>query len=94
MKERTRLYKTYLGGWGGAASVWRFEAVKDGQVVASQERGSVEQVKIIVDADKTTSEKTGPGMQPVYVLGPRTGAEGGAGIFQSLLYFTLRGRLN
>lgn len=59
IKERTRLYNTYLGGWGGAASVWRFEAVKDGQVVASQERGSVEQVKIIVDADKTTLREDG-----------------------------------
>jgi beta-galactosidase len=59
MKEGTRLYNTYIGGWGGVSSVWRFEAVKNGQVVASQEKGSVEQVNIILEADKTTLKEDG-----------------------------------
>ena len=30
------LYNRYIGNWGGDATVWRFDAVKDGQVVASR----------------------------------------------------------
>ena len=29
------LYGKYIGNWGGTATVWRFDAVKDGQVVKS-----------------------------------------------------------
>ena len=29
------LYGKYVGNWGGSATVWRFDAVKDGEVVAS-----------------------------------------------------------
>ena len=30
-----RLYQTYIGNWGGEATRWRFDAVKDGKVAAS-----------------------------------------------------------
>ena len=34
-KDGVALYGKYVGNWGGAATVWRFDAVKDGAVVAS-----------------------------------------------------------
>ncbi len=35
-EEGERLYKKYISNWGGAATVWRFDAVKNGQVVLSR----------------------------------------------------------
>ena len=34
-REGVALYGKYVGNWGGAATVWRFDAVKDGEVVKS-----------------------------------------------------------
>ena len=34
-KEADRLYGKYVGNWGGEATVWRFDAKKDGRVTAS-----------------------------------------------------------
>ena len=34
-KDGVALYGKYVGNWGGEATVWRFDAVKDGEVVAS-----------------------------------------------------------
>ncbi len=34
-----RLYGKYVGSWGGDVPVWRFEAVKDGKVVAAVTKG-------------------------------------------------------
>jgi len=34
-KDGVALYGKYVGNWGGAATVWRFDAVKDGEVVKS-----------------------------------------------------------
>ena len=35
MKDGVALYGKYVGNWGGEATVWRFDAVKNGEVVAS-----------------------------------------------------------
>ena len=35
--EGVELYGKYVGDWGGSATVWRFEGVKDGKVVAVRE---------------------------------------------------------
>ena len=35
-KEGVALYGKYVGNWGGEATVWRFDAIKDGAVVASR----------------------------------------------------------
>ena len=35
--EGVELYGKYVGDWGGEATVWKFEAVKDGKVVAVKE---------------------------------------------------------
>ena len=34
-KDGVALYGKYVGNWGGAATVWRFDAIKDGEVVKS-----------------------------------------------------------
>ena len=34
-KEGVALYGKYVGNWGGESTVWRFDAIKDGKVVAS-----------------------------------------------------------
>ena len=33
--EGANLYKKYIGNWGGEATVWRFDAIKDGEIVSS-----------------------------------------------------------
>ena len=33
--EGANLYKKYIGNWGGEATAWRFDAIKDGEVVSS-----------------------------------------------------------
>ncbi|MBQ7737966.1 MAG: glycoside hydrolase family 2 protein [Oscillospiraceae bacterium] len=37
--DGTKLYGKYVGDWGGSVPVWRFDALKDGKVTASAERG-------------------------------------------------------
>ena len=34
-QDGVALYGKYVGNWGGAATVWRFDAIKEGEVVAS-----------------------------------------------------------
>ena len=34
-KDGVALYGKYVGNWGGEATVWRFDAIKNGEVVAS-----------------------------------------------------------
>ena len=48
-----RLYGKYIGNWGGAATVYRFEAVKDGKVVAVVERGPAEGRVLRAEATST-----------------------------------------
>lgn len=38
LEEATRLYNRWMAPWGGESVVWRFEAVSDGEVIASCER--------------------------------------------------------
>jgi beta-galactosidase len=38
-QDAVRLYTTYIGGWGDTAKVYRFEGIKDGQVIISQSKG-------------------------------------------------------
>jgi beta-galactosidase len=35
-QDGVELYGEYVGNWGGEATRWRFDAIKDGKVVASQ----------------------------------------------------------
>lgn len=36
MADAVRLYGKYVGNWGSESTVWRFDAVKDGELVASR----------------------------------------------------------
>jgi beta-galactosidase len=48
-----QLYGKYVGNWGAAATVYRFEAVKDGKVVAAIERGPAEGMRLRAEASQT-----------------------------------------
>ena len=37
-RDGVDLYGKYVGNWGGEATVWRFDAIKNGEVVASVTR--------------------------------------------------------
>ena len=39
IEDGERLYGKYVGSWGGDVPVWRFDAVKDGGVIASVTKG-------------------------------------------------------
>ena len=51
LEEGTRLYNTWIASWGGEAVVWRFDAVKDGEVVASSERTPGKRLLLEADVD-------------------------------------------
>ncbi len=54
MQEGVELYGKYVGNWGGEATRWRFDAVKDGQVVASQTRAPGRRLRIEARASHTS----------------------------------------
>ena len=41
-----KLYDKYVGNWGGAASVYKFEAVKNGKVVKTVSKGPVKELSL------------------------------------------------
>ncbi|MBR1781247.1 MAG: glycoside hydrolase family 2 protein [Oscillospiraceae bacterium] len=47
------LYGKYVGNWGGSATAWRFDAVKDGEVVASALRQPATQLHLEVTVSQT-----------------------------------------
>jgi len=54
MEDGVRLYEKYVGNWGGDVPVWRFDAVKDGAVIASVTRGGdPRQLKLQVEVSQT-----------------------------------------
>ena len=54
MQEGVELYGKYVGNWGGEATRWRFDAVKNGQVVASQTRAPGKKLRIEARPSHTT----------------------------------------
>lgn len=48
MTDAVSLYNQYVGDWGGAATVYRFEAVKDGRVVAVLRKMPMQKVQMQV----------------------------------------------
>ena len=48
-----QLFGKYIGNWGAAATVYRFEAVKNGKVVATIERGPAEGMRLHAEANQT-----------------------------------------
>ena len=53
------LYGKYVGNWGGEATVWRFDAVKDGKVVKSVIRKPGQKAHLEVDVDRTVLYEDG-----------------------------------
>ena len=51
--EVTKLYTKYIGDWGGTATVYRFDAVKDGNVVSSVTKEPVNEIGLEAEADHT-----------------------------------------
>ena len=47
------LYGKYVGDWGGAATVYRFEAIKDGAVVKTVEKSPMKQKHLAVQYSHT-----------------------------------------
>ncbi len=53
MDDGVRLYYKYIGSWGGAATTFRFEAVKDGKVVKTVEKKPVAKVRLLAVTKET-----------------------------------------
>ena len=51
--DAVALYEKYIGGWGSAATGFRFDAVKNGAVVASVRRGAVTSLRLEVRPSAT-----------------------------------------
>ena len=51
--EVIRLYTKYIGDWGGTATVYRFDAIKDGKVVKSVTKEPVREIRLEAEADHT-----------------------------------------
>jgi beta-galactosidase len=51
--EGMRLYYKYIGSWGGAATTFRFEAIKNSVVTKTVEKSSVNQPRLVAFASDT-----------------------------------------
>lgn len=60
MEDAIALYNKYIGNWGGNIPVYRFDAVKDGQVVRSVTKCAVMQgqLKVLVSHTELTEQTT------------------------------------
>ncbi len=47
------LYGKYVGNWGGASTVWRFDAVKDGKVVKSVKKSPSDKLHLEISVSST-----------------------------------------
>lgn len=52
-QEAVVLYNKYIGDWGGTATAYRFEAVKDGKVVKTVTKKPMSRVALQIDTDHT-----------------------------------------
>jgi len=53
MEDAVVLYNRYIGDWGGAATSYRFEAIKDGKVVKTLVKEPVKSINLQVTASHT-----------------------------------------
>ncbi len=58
MEEAYALYAKYIGNWGNESLVYRFDAIKDGEVVKSVLKESVKEVRITARAYVEVLEET------------------------------------
>ena len=52
--DAVELYGKYVGNWGGESTVWRFDGIKDGQVVISRTLGQSCKLHLDVTVSKTS----------------------------------------
>ena len=57
MQDAVDLYNKYVGNWGGTATVYRFEAVKDGKVVKVVEKKPMKEMHLVADCSHTTLQE-------------------------------------
>lgn len=57
MDEIVSLYTKYIGDWGGTATQYRFEAIKDGKVVKVVRKTTMDKPNIKVNVSKTVLEE-------------------------------------
>lgn len=55
--QATVLYNKYVGDWGGTSTAYRFEAIKDGQVVQTVEKQPMHGLKLSCRADHVTLQE-------------------------------------
>lgn len=53
LSDATELYNKYVGDWGGTSTEYRFEAIKDGDIVATKVLKPMTKVNIKAEADHT-----------------------------------------
>ena len=53
MDDAVQLYNKYVGDWGGSATTYRFEAIKDGKVVKEIRKAPMTKVNFEIKADHT-----------------------------------------
>ena len=53
MDDAVALYNKYVGDWGGSATTYRFEAIKDGKVVKEIKKSPMTKICFEVKADRT-----------------------------------------
>ncbi|MBR1852733.1 MAG: glycoside hydrolase family 2 protein, partial [Lachnospiraceae bacterium] len=58
MDDAVALYNKYIGDWGGAATTYRFEAIKDGKVVKELRKAPMTEVHLDILVDHTTLRET------------------------------------
>ena len=53
MDDAVQLYNKYIGNWGGKSTEYRFEAIKNGEIVKTVVKSPMTEIKLKVDADHT-----------------------------------------
>ncbi|MDO4500229.1 MAG: glycoside hydrolase family 2 TIM barrel-domain containing protein [Erysipelotrichaceae bacterium] len=53
MDDATRLYNKYISGWGGIANNYRFEAIKNGEVVKTVVKGPARKLHLSIEVTHT-----------------------------------------
>lgn len=54
MDDAVELYNKYIGDWGGESTTYKFEAIKDGEVVKTIIKAPMTEAKLKVNADHTS----------------------------------------
>jgi beta-galactosidase len=54
LEDGARLYYKYIGNWGGQATSFRFEAIRDGNVVKTRIKAPSSMAKLLLEPDSTS----------------------------------------